>query len=670
MALKPIEIFIDTISSVAHRINISSVVSLGSNQYRLNTNNTLYLRPLKKVLIDGVEYVVDDFEINSYITVSATDGSDTPVTVNFFDIDVPLFLFGNPKMVSAELIKRINNGNGSWPYIWLVEISNNSGTLDPAAAVTQTPSFNLFFLDSNDYENWSIQQHYDNDIYVMSNYINFVLSILKSRRDVYETDSITYTTTNHVNFGDYIVDEGMNERILNDNVTGVQLQVDLPIIIQTCKDVSITANCPIITETFNTVSIASPLSFKNIVVQTNDSIPVQTGTVLVNTSESLVIQVASGAATSLDISVNGTLLIPGATTNQDIIVFTEGSGVQVGTPDGGEWQILDSIISNSDDTYSVTLEAQDTLELPDITHTQTDGSPEILPAQTALVCDPAADAANQVNGVSKTAIPSGGSKNFVIQDPSGSPVSVTDVSDDEDEYIGEVPAPPLNTSNLRKTFLLASLRTGDDGATQRGRGVSWYKTDYNNLWGHDFRLCGTTGGYTDGVSYFDVSGVATTRALAFPNNEMSDWAYWDQINGKVMMWYLLPFGTTTPVPALPNGGTIGGKSVNNAIDEALASTQNGRSDWYCPNIEELNSIIYREQAINAGDALNYPPFDYAYNGSFPSSTGWRIVSSSSKGVRAMYLIITNGITAPISLTNTLYSYFIIREADITTDFGL
>jgi len=127
MALKPIEIFIDTISSVAHRINIS-------------------------------EYVVDDFQINSYITVSATDGSDTPVTVDFFDIDVPLFLFGNPKMVSGELIKRINNGNGSWPYIWLVEISNTSGTLDPAAAVTQTPSFNLFFLDSNDYENWSIQR--------------------------------------------------------------------------------------------------------------------------------------------------------------------------------------------------------------------------------------------------------------------------------------------------------------------------------------------------------------------------------------------------------------------------------------------------------------------------------------------------------------------------------
>ena len=672
MALKPIEIFIDTISSVAHRINISSVVSLGSNQYRLNTNNTLYLRPLKKVLIDGVEYVVDDFQINSYITVSATDGSDTPVTVDFFDIEVPLFLFGNPKMVSAELIKRINNGNGSWPYIWLVEISNTSGTLDPAAAVTQTPSFNLFFLDSNDYENWSIQQHYDNDIYVMSNYINFVLSILKSRRDVYETDSITYTTTNHVNFGDYIVDEGMNERILNDNVTGVQLQVDLPIIIQTCKDVSITANCPIIKETFNSVSISSPLSFKNIVVQTNDAIPFQTGTVLIDTPESLVIQVASGAATSLDISVNGTLLIPGATTNQNVIVFTEGSGAQVGSADGGEWQILDSIISNSDDTYSVALEAQDTLELPDITHTQTDGSPEILPAQTPLVCDPASPASNEVNGASKTDIPAGGSKDFQIEYANGDPVVITEVSDSATLFEGtipDLPAAAINTSNLPKTFLTSSVRTGDDGDTQRGRGISWFELGFTNLWGHNYRFCGTTGGYTDGTNYYDVNGVSTTRALAFPSNEMSDWRYWDQVNGTVLMWYLLPFGNNTPVPALPNGGTVGGKSINNAIDEALASTQNGRTDWYCPNIDEIHSIVYREQAINMNTGLDYPPFDYVFQGS-PTASNWRILSSTINTTRGMYWIDSNGFTAAISPTTTTYTYFIMRVADIATDFGL
>ena len=239
MALKPIEILKDTIESVAHRIRIDSVVSLGSNQYRINTCNTLYLRTYKKVTIDSVEYEVVDFTINEYITLQATDGTDQPVTVEFFDIQVPLFIFGSPKLVSGELVKRISNGDVVWPYIWLVEISNTQGTLDPAAAVTLTPSFNLFFLDSNDKYNWSIQEHYDNDVYVMSNYINFFIAIIKSRRDIYDSDSITYTTTNHVNFGDYIVDEGNDTKILNDDVTGVQLQIDLPIIKEVCDCIEI-----------------------------------------------------------------------------------------------------------------------------------------------------------------------------------------------------------------------------------------------------------------------------------------------------------------------------------------------------------------------------------------------------------------------------------------------
>ena len=99
--------------------------------------------------------------------------------------------------------------------MWIVELGTTSGTLDPAAAVKETRNFNIFFLDSADKVNWTIEQHYDNDIYTLNNYIDFFFDILRSRRDLFETDSITYTKDNHVNFGDYIVDEGMKELILS-----------------------------------------------------------------------------------------------------------------------------------------------------------------------------------------------------------------------------------------------------------------------------------------------------------------------------------------------------------------------------------------------------------------------------------------------------------------------
>ena len=71
----------------------------------------------------------------------------------------------------------------------------------------------------------------------------------------------------------------------------------------------------------------------------------------------------------------------------------------------------DALVKNSDGTYSVSVASGATLVLPDITHTQTDGSPETLPAQTALVCDPptcADGVAENSDATFQTNVPSGG----------------------------------------------------------------------------------------------------------------------------------------------------------------------------------------------------------------------------------------------------------------------
>ena len=47
---------------------------------------------------------------------------------------------------------------------------------------------------------------------------------------------------------------------------------------------------------------------------------------------------------------------------------------------------LFSNVRNSDDTYNTTVIVSETLTLPDITHTDSDGSPVVLPAQTPMIC--------------------------------------------------------------------------------------------------------------------------------------------------------------------------------------------------------------------------------------------------------------------------------------------
>lgn len=508
MAINPIEILKDTIASVAHTITISSVVSLGGSKYQLNTSNTLYLNNKTKVIIDSVEYIISDFVVNSYVTVNATDGTDTAVTASSFDIDPPLFLWGSPKMVSAELVKRIKNKDAVWPYMWVVEISNTERTLNPASAVKSKPTFNIFLLDSNDKNNWDIETHYDEDIYPLNNYISFFESILISRRDLFDTDSINYDTTNHVNFGDYVVDKGNEEKILNDNVTGIQLRIEIPYTIDTCEDIQVAPKC-------------SPVT----------------------------------------ILVNG--------------VFDQ--------------------FKTQGTTYDCI----------------TGGSP----------------ASNSMNGTELTDIAAGGDKDFIIQYANGDPVVVTTISDSATGFTGSIPDLPLvrNTSDLYLDGQTTSYRTGDNVGF--GRGTDWWNLGFDNEFGNGKRFTGTTGGYQDETDslYYDVDGVATTSALAFPDDIMLDWSQWNQVGETI-------FGL--------NMNVYSAVVWNTFIDDTFALTYATYSDWI-PMNKNVLCIMSNDELAGAIPVLfDYHPINYLID-----AQAKRLWSKTTGGIttRAYYLVENGGI---------------------------
>ena len=127
-----------------------------------------------------------------------------------------------------------------------------------------------------------------------------------------------------------------------------------------------------------------------------------------------------------------------------------------------------------------------------------------------------------INGDSFTTTACGSSEDIIVKDTLGAAVG----SKIGSEWIVPVTGGE-NVSNLYKTGVTDSVRTGDDGDLEEGRGVDWFNLGYNNPWGHGFRFVGSTGGYTDRTGWFDKNGVATTYAAAFPNDECSDWAYYN-----------------------------------------------------------------------------------------------------------------------------------------------
>ncbi|HMU15396.1 MAG TPA: hypothetical protein PKE53_15515, partial [Flavobacteriales bacterium] len=85
-------------------------------------------------------------------------------------------------------------------------------------------------------------------------------------------------------------------------------------------------------------------------------------------------------------------------------------------------------VTNSDDSYTRTVASGATLELPDVTHTDSDGAEVVLPAMTpfeATLCEgggPCEDAHVQINGVDVIDLPSGSSWYLHVEYPGGTPV--------------------------------------------------------------------------------------------------------------------------------------------------------------------------------------------------------------------------------------------------------
>ncbi len=127
----------------------------------------------------------------------------------------------------------------------------------------------------------------------------------------------------------------------------------------------------------------------------------------------------------------------------------------------------------------------------------------------------------------------------------------------------------------------ATFRTGDDGdrflngdyLTKDLADLTDYYTltlvnpDFPN---HSKRLTGDTGGYMDEAtgSFFDLNNAATTKALAFPNDILRDYAWRRR-------WFL---------------NRSGARTWDNAIDLALTDSRGGETGWFLPNKFEYETL--------------------------------------------------------------------------------
>lgn len=308
-------------------------------------------------------------------------------------------------------------------------------------------------------------------------------------------------------------------------------------------------------------------------------------------------------------------------------------------PSGGSLDqvITNSSVSNSNDTYTASVLAQASLELPDVTFSVENSLENVVASATVpsvnnsilTAPDGVVHIKHEADGtIANVSTPSGATTEYIIQNnditvnaanpfvlhaeepldirlknQTGGTISPSSVTyngnqDHVDIVINTSSFVPVGAT-LQKTGQVTSYATGDDGDTERGRASSFLVLPANNPFGNTNRFTNKNG--TQGYS----GGVAID---------------WSTFNGSTVLAYY--FGDSTARPWATQ------------LTQYTNSTINGLNGWSLVNFQEMNNVLNAERWNNF--MLNYPPFNssirYFWISSNPSGTGGIATDLAAAGI--------------------------------------
>ena len=228
--IETVDVIGSLVANIDTSVKINSIVDNGDGSYTIFTCNTKYLKPCIEFIVDSVTYnVVDEvgkeFVPNRQFTVQ---GSAT-ITETVIDLPAMKYFHGTVIATSVELDKK-QFDTEKFPMVYLLEIINDNFNNLPQDKIDRVSDFRLFFLTNTDEENWLTADHYTFAIKPMRNMLYQFIDDLNNNENIEEFSN--FTAINHAKFGVYSTDKGHTRRILNDKTSGVEVRLNLPVILQ------------------------------------------------------------------------------------------------------------------------------------------------------------------------------------------------------------------------------------------------------------------------------------------------------------------------------------------------------------------------------------------------------------------------------------------------------
>ena len=170
-------------------------------------------------------------------TIIAVDQENETITVSpavplivatSFSLYAPYFFHGTPIETSTELDQN-KEASTKTPMVYLLENFSEEFNEDEELVVERESRVRLFFLTQANFAEWTTDNFYDFAIVPMRRLMeNFFEQVRTNRR--FDTLEQSFTATNHIRFGVYISNRGVEKSLFVDNLSGVEMEITLTIL--------------------------------------------------------------------------------------------------------------------------------------------------------------------------------------------------------------------------------------------------------------------------------------------------------------------------------------------------------------------------------------------------------------------------------------------------------
>ena len=203
---------------------ICSREAIDANNFKLTCSDTSYLRTGSVFVHNEITYTVTSFKVNEELIIKGS----TIITEDLITLRNPFFITDTPQGANNEL--SIESANLELhPFVWLLE-NFPTNYQDPSNQYVGQSRVRLFFLDVSENNYWLNEDHRKECVEPMRNLINqFLVDLQYKVSGEINLSASNLSLTDRVRFGVYTGDKGNTKSIFNDQLSGVEVDINIPV---------------------------------------------------------------------------------------------------------------------------------------------------------------------------------------------------------------------------------------------------------------------------------------------------------------------------------------------------------------------------------------------------------------------------------------------------------